>query len=279
MDPDTENDQEDGGREAEDPPSVKIEAPMDSSAKDDDAKKSPEAREKMHTQRAPNSFMRDKALMKRPELPSRSKSHSAESVRSHVEERPSASRSASVQSEKGPKASPETEITNENAMRSSVKPKILLVDDNLINQRIVRRHLESKGFYVLTAKNGMEAVEAVRVAGEAANKTDAPHVGFDVVLMDQEMPTMDGSQATQAIRQWETRNSSQDGAVKHVPILGVSGSVREEQMKLMRSSGMDDLIAKPYQFVDMVNKINDLIGNGASSKGSRPSAARRGTSS
>jgi CheY-like chemotaxis protein len=137
------------------------------------------------------------------------------------------------------------------------KPKLLLVEDNVINQRILRRKLESKGFKVTTSNNGREAVEAVqRVASSPAeasssNSSSAP---FDIILMDQEMPVMDGNTATKAIRDMQSK-----GSVQHIPILGVTANVREEQKEEMLSAGMDDVISKPYGIEEMVNRIRGLI--------------------
>jgi CheY-like chemotaxis protein len=195
--------------------------------------------------------------------------HTAE-IASHVEQpqdayeqgkRPSNSRTASIESQGGPKASPQTEVTQRNSMESSSLPKILLVEDNLVNQRLLRRKLEGKGFFVLTANNGREAVEAVKAAGQAASLSDAPYVGFSIILMDMEMPIMDGNAASTAIREWE-RNTQH----RRVPILGVSANVRQEQKKSMVDAGMDDVIGKPYKIDEMVGKIRGLVGQNGSQR-------------
>jgi two-component system, sensor histidine kinase and response regulator len=67
----------------------------------------------------------------------------------------------------------------------------LLVEDNPINQQVAREMLEDAGLVVHTADNGQEAVNAIRASGEQT---------FDLVLMDMQMPVMDGLQATVAIR-------------------------------------------------------------------------------
>lgn len=161
--------------------------------------------------------------------------------------------------------------------------RVLLVEDNVINQKIVHRKLQTKGFKVTTANNGREAVEAVRDASR-----DAPSDGelpFDIILMDQEMPVMDGNAATLEIRELEAK-----GEVPHVPILGVTANVRGEQQDEMVQSGMvstetsravkvrsvksfcsgadmkvmqDDVISKPYRIDDMVRKIHKVLGTKA----------------
>ncbi|KAJ6149589.1 hypothetical protein N7471_000788 [Penicillium samsonianum] len=119
--------------------------------------------------------------------------------------------------------------------------RILLVEDNVINRRIISRKLNTLGFDISEASNGQEAVDA--------NK-NAP---FDCILMDQQMPVMDGNSATKAIRDIEKESGD------HVPILGVTASVRDAQQKEMTDSGMDDVIHKPYGTHELVEKIHRMV--------------------
>ncbi|TKA47351.1 hypothetical protein B0A55_11995 [Friedmanniomyces simplex] len=135
--------------------------------------------------------------------------------------------------------------------RQSAGPHVLLVEDNMINQRIVSRKLQAKGFRVTTANHGREAVDTVRHA-PTDSSDDKGH--FDIILMDQEMPVMDGNAATREIRELEKK-----GEMKHVSILGVTANVRGEQQDEMVESGMDDVISKPYKIEDMVQKINKAL--------------------
>ncbi|PWY68028.1 histidine kinase G2 [Aspergillus sclerotioniger CBS 115572] len=121
------------------------------------------------------------------------------------------------------------------------KKRILLVEDNVINQRILSRKLQSSGYQVWEASNGQEAVEAVR--------NDI----FDCVLMDQVMPVMDGTTATRAIR-------ALDSKMAQVPILGVTANVRAAQKDEMLTAGMNDIIYKPYKMQDLVGRINQAVG-------------------
>lgn len=111
------------------------------------------------------------------------------------------------------------------ASRPIVQTHILLVEDNIINQKIVMRKLESKGYCVTTAKNGKEAVDAVESAPKPC--TGNKHA-FDVCLMDMEMPVMDGNTATKTIRALEKQ-----GKIERIPILGVTANVRDEQQAEM----------------------------------------------
>jgi CheY-like chemotaxis protein len=102
---------------------------------------------------------------------------------------------------------------------------ILLVEDNIINQKIVVRKLESRGYMVTAANNGKEAVELVeRVPSLSTSDKRA----FDICLMDMEMPVMDGNSATKVIRELEKQ-----GRIEHIPILGVTANVRVEQQAEM----------------------------------------------
>ncbi|TLD24403.1 Phytoene desaturase [Venturia nashicola] len=127
-------------------------------------------------------------------------------------------------------------------------------EDNIINQRILRRKLESKSFKVITANNGREAVEAVHEAFASGSGASNQSEAFDIILMDQEMPVMDGNAATKAIRKMEAK-----GQVSHIPILGVTANVREEQKNDMISAGMDDVISKPYGIGEMVDRIRGML--------------------
>ncbi|GAQ09493.1 hypothetical protein ALT_6814 [Aspergillus lentulus] len=119
---------------------------------------------------------------------------------------------------------------------------ILVVEDNIINQRILSRKLQGLGFSVTEASNGREALDAVK----------KDH--FDCILMDQAMPVMDGNSATKAIRELEKERSGQ-----HTPVLGVTANVRVEQQEEMLQSGMDDVIHKPYKMDELTDKIEQLV--------------------
>lgn len=119
--------------------------------------------------------------------------------------------------------------------------RILLVEDNLINRRILSRKLKAAGFEITEASNGQEAVDAAR------------NDKFDCVLMDQEMPVMNGCTASRAIRDAEKESSA------HVPILGVTANVRAEQDAEMLNAYMDDIIHKPYSIGELIEKIKQII--------------------
>ncbi|KAL6708235.1 hypothetical protein ACN47E_003419 [Coniothyrium glycines] len=138
--------------------------------------------------------------------------------------------------------------------RSEDKQTLLLVEDNLINQKVLRRQLQSRGFEVFTANNGQEAIDAVTERGKIRGDDPNNRNFFDCILMDQEMPIKDGNVATQEIRQLQ-----EDGKAGYSHILGVSANVREAQTNSMRAAGMDDVISKPFKVDDLVKKVRGLV--------------------
>ena len=109
---------------------------------------------------------------------------------------------------------------------------ILLSEDNPVNQKLAIRLLEKAGHHVLLASTGREALTAWENAGIP---------GFDVVLMDIQMPEMDGMEATAAIRDREK------GSGKHVPILAMTAHAMRGDKERCLASGMDGYVSKPIQ--------------------------------
>ncbi|MDX5328023.1 MAG: response regulator [Marinobacter sp.] len=108
----------------------------------------------------------------------------------------------------------------------------LVVEDNEVNQKVSTTLLNKLGFETDTANNGQEAVDKVK------NK----HEGYDVILMDCQMPVMDGYQATRMIREWEQGNG-QCGT----QIIALTADVSTETEASCRASGMNDYIPKPVR--------------------------------
>jgi signal transduction histidine kinase/ActR/RegA family two-component response regulator len=118
--------------------------------------------------------------------------------------------------------------------------KILIVEDNSINRTILTRKLRSSGFEVNEARNGLETLNYFQ--------NNRP----DCILMDQEMPLMDGNAATRRIRELEK------GSALHIPILGVTANARSEQKSEMLEAGMDDVVHKPFHTEEIVSKISQF---------------------
>ena len=113
--------------------------------------------------------------------------------------------------------------------------RVLLVEDSVFHQRIATRLLANRGLTTTVANNGQEAVEAV---GDCQ---------FDLILMDIEMPVLDGCEATRIIREEESKRQS------HVPIVALT-SVDERDRLL--SAGMDAYIRKPLT----AQALDDILG-------------------
>ena len=111
--------------------------------------------------------------------------------------------------------------------------KVLLVEDNAINQLYAVKILERIGIAVDTAKNGSEAVKAVR------------NTPYDLVLMDMEMPVMDGLKATEEIRRIPEYRT--------LPIIAMTAHAMEEHRQLALNSGMNDYISKPIELKNLNN--------------------------
>jgi len=136
-----------------------------------------------------------------------------EAVRSALEQRPRAAVRA-------------PEVMGEPERQQTLR--ILLVDDNLVNQRLSMRLLEKRGHSVLAAGNGLEALAAI------ARET------FDVVLMDIQMPGMDGYEITSAIRRQEALTGG------HLAIIAMTAHVLKGDKDRCLSAGMDGYIPKPF---------------------------------
>jgi CheY-like chemotaxis protein len=112
------------------------------------------------------------------------------------------------------------------ATEAAQRLRMLVVDDSPVNQRVATRMLENLGHRVDVASNGREAVDAVRSEGYAA------------VLMDCQMPEMDGFEATMAIRRLE-------GAAGRTPIIAMTaGAMKGDEEKCI-AAGMDAYVSKP----------------------------------
>ncbi|CAD0111299.1 unnamed protein product [Aureobasidium uvarum] len=134
---------------------------------------------------------------------------------------------------------------------------VLVAEDNKVNQKVLKRQLTNKGYVVWTADNGQEAVDFLRQT-RYWNNADKPKAHQEkelhVILMDTEMPVMDGLSAAK-----EIRDMQRSGTLKgHVPILSVSANARPEQTSMAIAAGMDDSISKPFRIADLTPKIDRL---------------------
>ena len=122
--------------------------------------------------------------------------------------------------------------------------RVLLVEDNEMNQMIAEMVLKDSGFEVEIASDGVEAIETMKAA---------PAGHFDIILMDIQMPRMDGYEATRQIR------SLEDAEKANIPIVAVTANAFEEDANLALSVGMNGHLAKPYDIPKILETLNELI--------------------
>nr|AAC23929.1 histidine kinase [Candida albicans] len=131
----------------------------------------------------------------------------------------------------------------------SVRYKILLAEDNLVNQKLAVRILEKQGHSVEVVENGLEAYEAIK-----RNK-------YDVVLMDVQMPVMGGFEATEKIRQWEKKSNPIDSLTFRTPIIALTAHAMLGDREKSLAKGMDDYVSKPLKPKLLMQTINKCIHN------------------
>ena len=122
--------------------------------------------------------------------------------------------------------------------------KILLAEDNLVNQKVAVRLLEKRGHTVVVAESGKQALEAWRKQP------------FDLILMDVQMPEMDGFEASTIIRQEEIREKP--GAA-HIPIIAMTAHAMVGDRERCLAAGMNDYVAKPINTTELFAAIERLM--------------------
>ncbi len=154
------------------------------------------------------------------------------------------------------------EDSTERRSLAPLRGHVLLVEDNVVNREVARAALESFGLRVSVAENGLKALEAV--SGEA----------FDLVLMDCQMPEMDGFDATRRIRAAEASGAQ---GTRRLPIVAVTAGAVEGDRERCLVAGMDDYLTKPYRQTMLHALLAKWLG-GADAAGSEQAALGAGTS-
>ncbi len=118
-------------------------------------------------------------------------------------------------------------------------PLVMVVDDSITMRRVTSRVLEHRGLEVMTARDGLDAVEAMfdRIP--------------DLILLDIEMPRMDGYELATHVRN--------DARLKHIPMMMITSRSGEKHRQRAREIGVDDYLAKPYQESELVGHVFDLL--------------------
>jgi two-component system sensor histidine kinase/response regulator len=135
----------------------------------------------------------------------------------------------------------ESLVTRHNAKEAAAgsRGRLLVVEDNVVNQKVAVRLLENLGYKADVAASGLEAIDALRL------------LPYDMVLMDCHMPEMDGFDATRRIRELETRGDSN----RHIPIIALTANAMEEDRERCLRAGMDDYISKPVSVDQLIRTL------------------------
>jgi PAS domain S-box-containing protein len=132
-------------------------------------------------------------------------------------------------------------VTRHSLREARTQIRILLAEDNPVNQRLAVRLLEKRGHTVEVAGTGAEAIELLGSRGP-----------FDLIVMDVQMPEMDGIEATRAIREAESEGQ------EHIPIIGVTAHTLRGDRERCLEAGMDDYISKPFRASELFETVESL---------------------
>ena len=124
--------------------------------------------------------------------------------------------------------------------------KVLVTEDNIINQKLIKRILEEHGIRVDLANNGLESFEKRR------------NNDYDLVFMDIQMPVMDGIEATHEILDYE-----EDEEVPHIPIVALTANALKGDRERFLGEGMDEYITKPIETSELLYILNKFLSNKA----------------
>jgi len=138
-------------------------------------------------------------------------------------------------------AEPEAPLTSETTPQEAIPLRVLLAEDNPVNQRLAVRLLEKRGHSVVVARNGKEAVARIQESD------------FDLVLMDVQMPEMNGFEATAAIRALEARSG------RHLPIIAMTAHAMKGDRERCLEAGMDGYLSKPIRSEDLYRALEGVV--------------------
>lgn len=156
--------------------------------------------------------------------------------------------------------------------------RVLVVEDNLVNQKVLAKQLRKAGCIVYLANHGAEAIEQIQrstlwysnASKPSSRSSSSPPrsstthnlsatspdvIEIDIVLLDLEMPVMDGQTCARKLRRYQ-----QEGKiVRHVPVIAVTANAREEQIRNTLDAGIDDVVSKPFRLMELLPRARSLI--------------------
>ena len=139
------------------------------------------------------------------------------------------------------------------AQQTRFDANILVTEDNIINQKLIKRILEEHGITVDLANNGLESFEKRRSGT------------YDLLFMDIQMPVMDGIEATHEILDYE-----EDEELAHIPIVALTANALKGDRERFLSEGMDEYITKPIETTELLYVLNKFLAHKASSETKEP---------
>lgn len=160
------------------------------------------------------------------------------------------------------------------------EPKhILIVEDNIVNQKVLSKQLKGVGCVVSVANHGLEALAFIETSrfwcdnnspqstnsstaslpSSPGQKENNKGVKLDIILMDLEMPVMDGLTCVKRIRELQSEGRIQG----HIPVIAVTANARSEQIAHAREEGMDSVVTKPFRIPELMRGMDGLLFGGA----------------
>jgi CheY-like chemotaxis protein len=139
-----------------------------------------------------------------------------------------------------------SEISSSPATKLKREFYILVAEDNLINQKLIKKILEKENIQFSLATNGLKVLELLDQSTDSANKK------FDLILMDIQMPEMDGITATKLIR-------NRNDLYKNIPIIATTANGMDSQIEEYLKNGITSCITKPIIFKQLIDEIDRLI--------------------
>ncbi|KAI4763366.1 hypothetical protein E4T52_08018 [Aureobasidium sp. EXF-3400] len=131
---------------------------------------------------------------------------------------------------------------------------VLIVEDNLINQKVMAQQLKKAKCEIHVANHGADALFFLEKTTFA--KDCGPYATpLSIILMDLEMPVMDGLTCIRRIREWQ----KQGKLTRPVPVIAVTANARNEQITMAQEAGMDDVVTKPFKISELIPKMHTLI--------------------